>query len=52
MLSVDEAIVEILRGDGPCCFDEIVWPFPIIVGDKYLSPLIVCHETDCYALVP
>jgi hypothetical protein len=28
MLSVDEAIVEKLRSDGPCCFDELVIDLP------------------------
>lgn len=28
MLSIDEAIVEKLRSDGPCCFDEVVMSLP------------------------
>ena len=28
MLPVEEAIVEKLRNDGPCCFDEVVMSLP------------------------
>ena len=28
MLPVEEAIVDMLRNDGPCCFDEVVTGLP------------------------